>query len=255
MCNKNKDLFENKFYDDTPKYLYKVMKKCYYDIALNYGDLSFIYTLEPSVGTSNNIDLQENISSCVVCQREYIDKDGDSLKMKQEIAYSKMCYCFTMNIHEYLSRNPLSNDDVVLRFNFEDVLKFFRLLPIKDLTHGKISYTDDTGDLHYEVCKLSKEKRGTSEETVVTNLFKKRIEFMQENEYRFICSPMTHVYTILYSLDLKMEMSILHKSYPVYGSDSGYLIKFLPTIRRVHDDNITVSDMVRELFSSAKVLI
>lgn len=171
------------------EYLYKVMKKKFYERALQFGDLYFQSTFHLDKCTSYNKDVNENKTEVI----EHFNVDDFPVEYSSGIYC--FSYCFTMDINKYLAKYQLANDYVILRFSFEDVVNFFNSLALRNLAYGKISYQSGEPILAYK----DSSNLTNIEKSCIMQHFIKSKNYELESEFRFVCLPLYRDYMMYYS--------------------------------------------------------
>ena len=230
--------------------LYKIIKREYYDRALKYGDLCFQSPEYASNCSNINKDENEKDSSVVVYNGQLEDT-------KISCSKSKVCfsYCFTTDYDKYITKYGLKPDEVVLEFDFYDILDFFRSLDLSCVVFGDIIYSED----------FSFDKHGLVNLSILSNRFMNKYEidcllstfikdsvFKDEYEFRFTCLPFDTDYLMYYHPSTNMLFGISDKTrYSL--SDRNFFIKLQP-LKVVADSRLYINHSVQNLFKRAIIV-
>ena len=230
--------------------LYKIIKKEYYDRALNYGDLCF---QSPEYASNcNNINKDENEKdSSVVVYNEQLE-DTKIICSKSKVCFS---YCFTTDYDKYLTKYELKFDEVILEFDFYDILDFFRSLDLACVVFGDIIHSEDFSFDDNGLCNLSILSNRFMDKYEIDCLlrtFIKRQSFKEECEFRFTCLPYDTDYLMYYHPSTNMLFGIYdEKRYSL--SDRNFFIKLQP-LKLVADSRLYVNYSVQKLFKRAVIV-
>lgn len=213
--NKNRKLGKSNFisrYDIEPKYLYKIMERKYYDLALRYGDLAFMSGNHQHTCSGENKD--DNERRCVLKLRRF----------GKDYLIGMMCliYCFTTDYRSYIAKYGIVNTSnyVILRFKYSDVFHYFESLPWEDMFFGSVAYDRNNTvirRLHQDNSILAKRLYGFNKSfsymrikkeiiNTYTSCFFKSLDYRDECEYRFVFNPQDNM-AYYFSTGLNRELS------------------------------------------------
>lgn len=235
-----------------PKYLYKIIKVQYFLNALRYGDIVFMDSLYPHTGVGVNVDRSEYISREILAQRQI----GDTLFTEYASAH-RLIYCFTTNIESYTRRNPLKPDEIILRFDFDDVFEFFESMFTPVFYYGRISYNNvEPFVARYNVKGMIK-KLGVNMHKVeqyhsltqAKKHFMKSGDYLLEQEYRFVGVPAYPEDLKFYSTELGLPFNKTELDFFRVNKLGGILVRYQPD-EPGHRTNIAVMD----LFTKAQLV-
>lgn len=230
--------------------LYKIIKKEYYDRALSYGDLCFQSPEYASNCSNINKDEDEKNSSVIVYNEQFEDT---------KISYSKLkvcfSYCFTTDYDKYITKYGLKPDEVVLEFDFYDILDFFRSLDLACVVFGDIIYSEDFSFDDNGLCNLSilsNRFMHKYEIDCLLRTFIKNQSFKEECEFRFTCLPFDTDYLMYYHPSTNMLFGIFdEKRYSL--SNRNFLVKLQP-LKVVADSRLYINHSVQNLFKRAIIV-